>query len=242
MPLRDISLVLTQADPASAHRLIDRHAKELAHRLSVARDLLAAVRRCLDEEEPDVTFDDALRQVLPAVGDRGILSSVLVEGLASGVRVVGADSYRLAIREAPVVAGLDDGDRILIPADVARRGGVRMEDGIPAGPFPDYRPVLSHEPRHRLVVRRATLLEFAERARATVVPLLLGDDVSLGSHALPGRWDGPPLALGVHPGFLADGLRCLSGDEVQLALTDHCRPIWVREDDFLYLVMPSPLT
>lgn len=50
--------------------------------------------------------------------------------------------------------------------------------------------------------------------------------------------------MGVNARFLADGIRNLSGDTVDLFVTDARRPIWIRSpdaNDFVFLLMPVPL-
>ncbi len=129
----------------------------------------------------------ALSQVgIAASNDDGrpTLTGVLFETESDHLRLVATDSYRLAVRDVPAVAGVDT---TLIPyralkeigrtigADkvamaIAEREGTfeskrgRMTARVIESSFPNYRQLLPDEYPNRLTIRRDALLEAVGRA------------------------------------------------------------------------------
>lgn len=77
-----------------------------------------------DVEGDEVRFDaealvNTLRQVLPAASsddNRPILTGVLMQAEADGLRLVATDSYRLAVVDMPGVSVLSSGNSVLVPS------------------------------------------------------------------------------------------------------------------------------
>jgi DNA polymerase III subunit beta len=111
MPVAEIAAVLG-ADPATAHRLVDRHLGRLETGLADARRELSRVHALLDTQENPMTTLTLSRAVLAAALDSvrfavgsdpelPMLAGVLVDAEAGGVTFVTTDRYRMAIHREP---------------------------------------------------------------------------------------------------------------------------------------------
>ena len=166
-------------------------------------------------EPPDraVTLDanalgDALRQVVSAAStddSRPILTGVLLQAEAGGLRLVATDSYRLAVRDLPGTSLLDGDQQVLVPSSALRElnrllstaeevvvrvgerhasfevGPVRLTTRLIEGEFPNYRGLIPPSHPNRLTVGRDSLLEGVKRVKllakeATPVRLAMADD------------------------------------------------------------------
>lgn len=135
----------------------------------------------------------AIDQVVTAASsDRGrpILMGVLVEPTDSGLRLVATDSYRLAVREVPIVGLLAAGEKALVPAralsELSRLAAAAAADdeievffgeglaGFGAGrtsitttlieeDFPTYQQLLPEHYPNRLEIDRSELLDALRR-------------------------------------------------------------------------------
>jgi DNA-binding transcriptional MerR regulator len=129
MPLAGIAEALRHRDePAVVHRLLDAHLRRLEDGLADARRELSRIRALVDPEEIPMTARlvvnrvdlaaavDAVRFAVGTDPDLPVLSAVLLEVEADGVRLVATDRHRLAVaRAVGKVAG--PGVRALLPAD-----------------------------------------------------------------------------------------------------------------------------
>jgi DNA polymerase-3 subunit beta len=146
---------------------------------------------------------EALRQVTRAasnVEERPILTGVLMEAEAGGLRLVATDSYRLAVRDLPGVGVLAEGQKVLIPSralnelqrllgshsgsDVSLRlgahdatftvGPVTLTTRLIAGEFPTYRNLLPSGYPNRLTVAREAFMDAIRRVKllATDTPIV----------------------------------------------------------------------
>ncbi len=138
------------------------------------------------------SFDDALRQVVPAAsGDdaRPILTGVLLAAEGDGLRLVATDSYRLAIRDLPGTSVLSEGQQVLVPSralaelrkvlgdsdEITLRlgerdasfevGNVRLTTRLIEGEFPNYRSLIPDSHPNRLTLDRETILDAVRRVR-----------------------------------------------------------------------------
>ncbi|HET9689509.1 MAG TPA: DNA polymerase III subunit beta [Acidimicrobiales bacterium] len=144
---------------------------------------------------PAGALSEALRQVVRAASSddtRPILTGVLVASEADGLRLVATDSYRLAVRDLPGVAGvLSEGQRVLVPSralgelqrlvgsaadgDISLRlgthdvtfqtGQVSLTSRLIEGEFPNYRQLIPSDYPNRLVVGRDELLDAVRRVK-----------------------------------------------------------------------------
>ena len=140
-------------------------------------------------------FAESVEQVVPAASDdqdRPILRGVQVESEGDGLRLVATDSYRLAVRDLPGLAVLDEGSSVLVPAQALREmsrlaegttdlqlrvserdvtfemGDTRVTTRLIEGQFPNYRSLIPHAHPNKLTVDRAALIETVRRVKVVV--------------------------------------------------------------------------
>ena len=139
----------------------------------------------------------ALHQVVPAASRddaRPILTGVLFEAEAAGLRLVSTDSYRLALRDLPGTTLLAEGQKVLVPSralgELARvlagaeqvelrlgvdeasfgvrpkeGGAVRLTTRLLEGEFPNYRQLIPPHYPNRLSIAKAPFLDAVRRVK-----------------------------------------------------------------------------
>jgi DNA polymerase-3 subunit beta len=152
-------------------------------------------------------FAEGLRQVISAAStddSRPILTGVLLAAEGNGLRLVSTDSYRLAVRDLPGTALLDEGQSVLVPSralnEVVRAlgtaddltlelgereasfgiSGIRLTTRLIDGDFPNYRGLIPQSQPNRLTIGRAPLIDAVRRVKlmareATPVRLTMRD-------------------------------------------------------------------
>lgn len=134
----------------------------------------------------------ALEQVVRAASrddTRPILTGVLMEAEAGGLRLVATDSYRLALRDLPGTTLLEDGQKVLVPGralgELARLlagaetvelrlaadeasfdvGHSRLTTRLLEGDFPNYRQLIPESYPNRMVIAREAILDAVRRVK-----------------------------------------------------------------------------
>ncbi|WP_343450968.1 DNA polymerase III subunit beta family protein [Micromonospora oryzae] len=150
MPLAEIAAAVRhRAEPAVVGRLLDAHLRRLEDGLTDARRELSRVRALIDHEEHPMTTRlvlsradlataiDAVRFAVGTDPELPVLSGVLFDVAADGVRLVATDRHRMAVARVP---GAVDGParRLLAPValvDAVREllGGTGDGRGLPGG-------------------------------------------------------------------------------------------------------------
>ncbi|WP_256091740.1 MerR family transcriptional regulator [Micromonospora haikouensis] len=151
MPLAEIAAAVRhRAEPAVVGRLLDAHLRRLENGLTDARRELSRVRALIDHEEHPMTTRlvlspadlaaaiDAVRFAVGTDPELPVLSGVLFDVAADGVRLVATDRHRMAVARVP---GAVDGParRLLAPValvDAVREllgGGTGDGRGLPGG-------------------------------------------------------------------------------------------------------------
>lgn len=140
----------------------------------------------------------ALAQVVPCASSdpqRPILGGILLEGTETGLRLVGTDSYRLAVRDLPGITAVPAGTSVLVPrkplAELARLLGADSKVRIRLDPA---------ESR-----RRAVSLS---TGRVRITSVLVGGDYPAYRNLLPATAGASRLTVEVRP-FL-DALKRMS--------------------------------
>lgn len=148
-------------------------------------------------------LSDALRQIVPAAStdeNRAVLCGVLIAAEGDGIRLVGTDSYRLAIRDIPGIGLLAEGQSVLVPATALaelnralstgpsavlhlgdreaffRVGNLRMATRLIEGDFPNYRPLIPTDRANVATIDREPLMDALKRVKllaADAVPVRL---------------------------------------------------------------------
>ncbi|MFC8847181.1 MULTISPECIES: MerR family transcriptional regulator [unclassified Micromonospora] len=139
MPLAEIAAAVRhRAEPAVVGRLLDGHLRRLEDGLADARRELSRVRALIDpEENPMATClvlsradlaaaIDAVRFAVGTDPDLPVLSGVLFDVAADGVRLVATDRHRMAVARVP---GRVDGParRALVPVDLVDRARALLD-------------------------------------------------------------------------------------------------------------------
>jgi len=152
-------------------------------------------------------FTDGIRQVAAAAStddSRPILTGVLMAAEGSGLRLVSTDSYRLAVRDLPGSAVLEEGQSVLVPSRALQEvvrvlggaseltlelgereasfsvEGTRLTTRLIDGEFPKYRSLIPQSQPNRLTIGRQELIEAVRRVKlmareATPVRLTMRD-------------------------------------------------------------------
>jgi DNA polymerase III subunit beta len=135
----------------------------------------------------------ALKQVIGAASHdeaRPILTGVLMSAEPEGLRLVATDSYRLAVRDLPGTAVLDEGKQVLVPsralAELARLtsggqaelvlrlgerdatfqvGSTRLTTRLIEGQYPPYRNLIPASLPNCLTVNRTVFADALKRMR-----------------------------------------------------------------------------
>ncbi|WP_229405300.1 MerR family transcriptional regulator [Micromonospora sp. NBRC 110038] len=143
MPLAEIAAAVRhRAEPAVVGRLLDAHLRRLEDGLTDARRELSRVRALIDHEEHPMTTRlvlsradlaaaiDAVRFAVGTDPELPVLSGVLFDVAADGVRLVATDRHRMAVARVP---GAVDGPtrRLLAPVDLI--DAVRELSGVDGG-------------------------------------------------------------------------------------------------------------
>ncbi|MEU8190255.1 MerR family transcriptional regulator [Micromonospora carbonacea] len=135
MPLAEIAAAVRhRAEPAVVGRLLDAHLRRLEDGLTDARRELSRVRALIDHEEHPMTTRlvlsradlaaaiDAVRFAVGTDPELPVLSGVLFDVAADGVRLVATDRHRMAVARVP---GTVDGPIRRLLAPVALVDAVR---------------------------------------------------------------------------------------------------------------------
>ncbi|QLD28780.1 MerR family transcriptional regulator [Micromonospora carbonacea] len=135
MPLAEIAAAVRhRAEPAVVGRLLDAHLRRLEDGLTDARRELSRVRALIDHEEQPMTTRlvlsradlaaaiDAVRFAVGTDPELPVLSGVLFDVAADGVRLVATDRHRMAVARVP---GTVDGPTRRLLAPVALVDAVR---------------------------------------------------------------------------------------------------------------------
>lgn len=146
---------------------------------------------------PISALAEGLDQVVRAASNdeaRPLLTGVLLTKTDGGLRLVATDSYRLALRELPEVAGVVGEDDILVPARALEElkrlvnpsdegsigihttdseitflvGGVAISTRLISGTYPDYRQLIPESYPNSLHLGKETLLGALRRVRILV--------------------------------------------------------------------------
>lgn len=266
MPITGIRSLLA-ATPEVRHELLDRHLGTLTSRLRELEVLAGAVRSSLDKEGSvssmtvsAIELAEAIDQVAPAAGcdpERPLLQTILVEARDGSLRLVGTDSYRLAVRD--LVA--HDGRSVSFRALVAAARLVRARDELPdAGDlelslsgqnlrvstsgntielrvvpaqYPDYESLFTVDPAaSSFTAERVGLCEsLASLQQEKRVALQLGES----GVRLEGRpvvvtepWTGPDMTVVLDPRYFSDAVNAAVGPEVRAEITTALNPVLFR--------------
>lgn len=135
-----------------------------------------------------------------------------------------------------------------------KSNNVTVVTSLIPGDFPTYPNKLVPEATpYRAVFARDALMDVVSRVSAILkspdVPVLLALEpgicnISATEHDLGETSDvietntDADLTIGLNPRYLLDGLKNLRNDEVTIEITDRYKPVAMREDGYLYLVMP----
>lgn len=276
MPIAEIELFLV-ADAAAAQILLARHADRMQERMNRHRRALAAVHSLLRSKEPPMSSTTtlpgdrlarAIRKVLPAAGKldkRDYPAAILVELREDGLRLVGTDGHRLAVRDLPsrtqevgrAVLGVEDAaalaTRVESAGDVTLSVGgslsLQVDGGtveMPAASdhYPDYEAILGRVGTAMLMVKTADLNDQLGEQPDLVVLNLTEGEVSANGVRFSGRYKGNDLRIGFNPGYLAEAIGSAVGPEVILRLGGPLDPVTIRSADdgtLTWLVMPIRL-
>lgn len=174
----------------------------------------------------------AMTRVLHTVADdlaRPILTAMLFEKVDGGLRVVGADNYRIGIAEIRDVAC--DFDRLLVPREAAKRliralkEAKTGEVGIIAG---DHKAIFSHDGTYD-----SWILTFRE---------IDGQYPNYMQVVRSIEEDGQTIAI--NPRYLAEMGKVSDSPAVRVYVEDKLSPvvIWDKEAGYREIIMPVRLT
>jgi DNA polymerase-3 subunit beta len=125
------------------------------------------------------------------------------------------------------------------------------------GEFPDYQQVIPPASENKmgadreeflLAVRRAALLATPdyqavklELFKNKLVVSKSTPDIGESREEIPVEYQGKELLIGFNPNYLIDVLKNLSGEKIELELTDSEKPGVIRLNGYIYIVLPMRL-
>ena len=125
------------------------------------------------------------------------------------------------------------------------------------GEFPNYEKVIPAEGRRKLRVGRSRLVDATRRASLFTAPtsqavrldvtknrlVLFKESPEFGEvkEEMEVVYDGENLSIAFNPIYLLDAFQALKSDEVELELLGADKPGVLRQDGFLYLVLPMQI-
>ena len=133
-------------------------------------------------------------------------------------------------------------------------GHITLISRLVDGEFPNYEKVLPVESKRKVRMPRAQLMEATRRAGLFTAPnsqavrldlsknrlVLFKESPEFGEvrEELEITYDGDNLSIAFNPSYLLDALKAVQTEEVELELTGADKPGVIRQDGFLYLVLP----
>ena len=207
----------------------------------------------------------ALNQVgIAASSDDGrpTLTGVLFETESDHLRLVATDSYRLAVRDVPGVAGvattlvpyraLKEIGRTIgadkVSMGIAERVGTfastrgRMTARVIESSFPNYRQLLPSEYPNRLTISRDALLEAV--GSGGVELSVSRQDVGGETEYIEAAYEGEDMVIAFNTRYLTDGVAAMKSEHLILETINPLKPglLTASDDDsFRYLLMPVRL-
>ena len=135
-----------------------------------------------------------------------------------------------------------------------RLGHITLISRLIDGEFPTYEKVLPAESKRKLRMQRSRLIEAARRASLFTAPnsqavrldisknrlVLFKESPEFGEvkEEMEIVYDGDNLSIAFNPNYLLDALKAVRTDEVELELSGADKPGVIRQDGFLYMVLP----
>lgn len=136
-------------------------------------------------------------------------------------------------------------------------GGVMVISRLIEGEFPDYKQVIPIQSNNKMKVGRSQFLLAVKRAALLSTPdyqavklevfknkLVISKstpDIGESREELTVEYQGKELMIGFNPVYLADVLKNLSVDDIELELTDSEKPGVIRNNGYVYIVLPMRL-
>jgi DNA polymerase-3 subunit beta len=126
------------------------------------------------------------------------------------------------------------------------------------GEFPDYKQVIPPASEQKMSLKREEFLLAVRRAALLSTPdyqavklevfknkLVISKstpDIGESREEVPAEYKGKELIIGFNPLFLADVLKNLDQETIQMELTDSEKPGVIRADGYVYIVLPMRLS
>jgi DNA polymerase-3 subunit beta len=136
-------------------------------------------------------------------------------------------------------------------------GGVGIISRLIEGEFPDYQQVVPpateskikiNREQFLLAVRRASLLSTPDY-QAVKLEVFKGNlvvskstpDIGESREEVQIEYTGKELAIGFNPGYLIDALKNLTTETIEFEVTGNEKPGVMRQDGYVYIVLPMRL-
>jgi len=137
-------------------------------------------------------------------------------------------------------------------------GDVVIISRLIEGEFPDYQQVIPPISDNKMMANREELLLAVRRAALLATPdyqavklelfknkLVVSKstpDIGESREEIPVEYQGKELLIGFNPNYLIDVLKNLSGEKIELELTDSEKPGVIRLNGYIYIVLPMRLS
>jgi DNA polymerase-3 subunit beta len=137
-------------------------------------------------------------------------------------------------------------------------GEVMIISRLIEGEFPDYQQVIPPISDNKMTANREELLLAVRRAALLATPdyqavklelfknkLVVSKstpDIGESREEIPVEYQGKELLIGFNPNYLIDVLKNLSGEKIELELTDSEKPGVIRLNGYIYIVLPMRLS
>jgi len=133
-------------------------------------------------------------------------------------------------------------------------GKITIISRLIEGEFPDYQQVVPPPIENKLKIDRISFLSSLKRAALLSITdhqavkfeifkdrLIISKstpDIGESYEEIPIQYQGKELILGFNPYYLIDVLKNLEKETIELELIDPERPVVIRTEDYLYMLMP----
>ena len=126
------------------------------------------------------------------------------------------------------------------------------------GEFPDYQQVIPPPQEKKLKIERELFLSSLKRAAILSTPDYQGvklevfkdnlviskatPDIGESYEKIPIQYEGKEMVIGFNPYYLIDVLKNLEAEDIELELVDLEKPVVIRLEDYLHMLMPMRIS
>jgi len=189
-------------------------------------------RLAIMEKELEQSLEKEIRLIVPIKTIHELNRNLQEEGNLS--LILGTNQVLFDLGDVVIISRLIEGEfpdyqQVIPPASENKMGADREEFLLAVRraallATPDYQAVKLELFKNKLVVSKST------------------PDIGESREEIPVEYQGKELLIGFNPNYLIDVLKNLSGEKIELELTDSEKPGVIRMNGYIYIVLPMRLS